>query len=205
MMSGAEDSKMITCARSTRWRNLGRALALAASLSGMAAFAQVVPSATGPGRALWVGAEYSNFDVSFPYQSNQRMMGYGVFVDYYITSHLSVEADARFLTFLSFHGESESNYLAGPKYRSRSFGKIQLYGQGLVGLGKIQFPFSIGDGSYFAVVPGGGINYRLARRWQLRAGYDYELWFNSPNITNVPAHEITPSGFHVGLAFAPLR
>jgi opacity protein-like surface antigen len=204
-MSGAEDSKMITGAKSTCWRNLGRALALAASMSAIAAIAQVVPSGTGPGRALWVGAEYSNFDASFPYQSNQRITGYDVFADYFFTNHLGVEADARFLNFLSFHGESESNYLAGPQYRSRSLGKLQLYGQGLVGLGKIQFPFSVGNGSYFAVVPGGGVNYRLARRWQLRAGYDYERWLNSPNIANAPAHEITPSGFHVGLAFAPLR
>lgn len=72
-------------------------------------------------------------------------------------------------------------------------------------MGKIQFPYSVGNGSCFAVVPSGGVNYRLARRWQLRAGYDYELWLNSPNITNAPAHEITPSGFHAGFAFAPLR
>lgn len=97
------------------------------------------------------------------------------------------------------------NYLVGPQYRSHSFGKLQLYGQGLVGLGKIHFPFSVGDGSYFALVPGGGINYRLARRWQLRAGYDYEFWLNSPNITAAPAHQITPSGFHAGLAFRPSR
>jgi hypothetical protein len=204
-MPVTEESKIIARARQTRWRNLSRALALAAFLSAMAALAQVAPSATRPGRALWVGAEYSNFDSSFPYQANQRITGYGFFADYYFRSHLGVEADARFLTFNSFHGESESNYLAGPQYRSRSFGKLQLYGQGLVGLGKIKFPFSIGNGSYFAVVPGAGVNYRLARRWQLRAGYDYEFWLNSPNITNAPAHEITPSGFHVGLAFAPLR
>jgi hypothetical protein len=146
-----------------------------------------------------------NFDSSFPYQSNQRINGYGVFADYYFRSHLGVEADARFFTFNGFHGESESNFLAGPQYRSRSFGKLQLYGQGLGGLGRIKFPFSVGNGSYIAVVPGGGADYRLARRWQLRAGYDYEFWLNSPNITNAPAHQITPSGFHVGLVFAPLR
>ncbi len=200
-----DDSKMIARARSTRWRNLGWTLALGASLSAIAAYAQVVPSATRPVRALWVGAEYSNFDPSFPYQSNQRIAGYGVFADYLMNSHLGVEAEARFLTFNGFHGETESNYLAGPQYRSRSFGKFRLYGQGLVGLGKIEFPFSVGSGSYFAVVPGAGVHYRLARRWQLRAGYDYELWLNSPNIANAPAHEIAPSGFHVGLAFAPLR
>lgn len=100
-----EDSKPITRAMSTRWRNLGGALALAASLSAVAVFAQVVPSATGPGKAFWVGAEYSNFDASFPYQTNQRLTGYGIFADYFLSSHLGVEAEARFLTSNSYHGE----------------------------------------------------------------------------------------------------
>lgn len=196
---------MITYARSTRWRYLGCAWALTAFLSTMAAFAQVGPSAVGPGSALWVGAEYSNFDSSSPYQANPRIAGYGFFADYFYKNHLGVEADARFLTFNSYHGESESNYMAGPQFRFRSFGKFQVYGQSLVGLGKITFPFSVGDASYFAVAPGGGVYYRLDRHWKLRAGYDYELWLNSPNIVNAPTHEITPSGFHVGLAFAPWR
>ncbi len=195
----------IAGARSTRWRNLGLAMALAAVFPAVAAFAQAAPSATGPTRGFWVGAEYANFNASFPYQSNHRLTGYGVFADYFFGKHLGVEANARFLSFQSYHGESESNYLAGPQYRSRNFGKFQLYAEGLVGLGKIQFPFSIGSGSYFAVVPSGGAYYRLARRWQLRAGYDYEFWLNSPNVTNAPAHELTPSGFHAGVAFSPLR
>lgn len=204
-MSFTEYFMTITRVRSTHWRNLGMAVALAALSSAIHVFAQAVPSATGPARGLWVGAEYSNFDASFPYQSNQRLTGYGVFADYFFPGHMGIEADARFLSFLGYHGESESNYLAGPQYRSRNFGKFQLYGQGLIGLGRIQFPFSIGSGSYFAVTPGGGFYYRLARRWQLRAGYGYEFWLNSPDVTNAPAHEITPNGFHAGIAFSPLR
>ncbi len=195
----------IAISRSTRWRNLSLAMALATAFPAVASFAQATPSATGPDRSLWVGAEYVNVDASFPYQSNQRLTGYGVFANYFFRNHLGVEADARFLSFLSYHGESESNYLAGPQYRSRNFGKFQLYAVGLVGLGNIQFPFSIGNGSYIAVAPGGGAYYRVAGRWQLRIGYDYEFWLNSPNVTNAPAHEITPSGFHAGLAFNPLR
>lgn len=168
-------------------------------------FAQATPSASGPARGFWVGAEYANFNASFPYQSNQRLTGYGVFADYFFRNHFGVEADARFLSFLGYHGESESNYLTGPQYRSRTFGKFQLYGQGLAGLGKIQFPFAIGSGSYFAVVPGAGAYCRIAPRWQLRAGYDYEFWLNSPNVTNTPAHNVMPNGVYIGLGFAPLR
>jgi opacity protein-like surface antigen len=51
------------------------------------------------------------------------------------------------------------------------------------------------------LAPGAGANYRLSRRWALRGEYEYQLWPNSPNIASQPAHEITPSGFHIGIAF----
>ena len=175
-----------------------------ALLAGLAQ-AQVVPSATGARQRLWVGGEYSNIHASFPYGSSQRLWGFGGFADYHLTGHIGVEAEARFLRFDSFHGETEDNYLAGPQYRIRRFGKLETYAQCLFGIGRIQYPFQIGNGSYLAVAPGAGASYHVGSRWSLRAEYEYQLWPDSPNITGVPAHEITPSGFHVGLAFAPLR
>jgi opacity protein-like surface antigen len=65
----------------------------------------------------------------------------------------------------------------------------------------IQYPFAIGSGNYLVLAPGAGANYRLSRRWALRGEYEYQLWPNSPNIASQPAHEITPSGFHIGIAF----
>ena len=74
-----------------------------------------------------------------------------------------------------------------------------------MGLGKIQYPFSIGSGTYLALAPGGGLNYRLSRRFSLRAEYEYQMWPGSPNFTNEPAHELTPNGFHAGIAYRLLR
>jgi opacity protein-like surface antigen len=179
--------------------------ALALVLLAGLAQAQVAPSATGPSHSLWVGAEYSNVHASFPYGSDQRLWGFGVFAGYGVASHFSVEAEARFLRFNSFYGETEDNYLAGPRYTIGTFGKLQPYAQFLVGLGKIQYPFDIGNGSYLALAPGAGVNYRMGRRWSLRAEYEYQLWPGSPNITNEPAHEITPSGFHAGIVYRLVR
>jgi opacity protein-like surface antigen len=179
--------------------------AVAAVLLAVAARAQVVPSATGPGRSLWAGGEYSNIQAGFPYQSNQRLWGVAAFADYHFVPHVALEGEARFLRFNSFYGETEDNYLAGPRYEIRSFGKLEPFVQCLAGIGKIQFPFQIGTGSYLAVAPGAGVNYRLSRRWTVRGEYEYQFWLNSPNISGEPAHQITPSGFHVGIAFRVFR
>jgi len=186
------------------WKIFGF-LAVLASLLAASAMAQVVPSAAGPGRSLWAGAEYSNINASFPYNSNQRLWGIGGFADYHVTTHIGVEGEDRFLRFNSFYGETEDNYLAGPRYMVRTFGKFQPYAQCLAGLGKIQYPFQIGNASYFAVAPGAGVNYRLSRRFTLRGEYEYQFWLNSPGFANEPAHQLTPNGFHIGLAYRIFR
>jgi opacity protein-like surface antigen len=170
-----------------------------------AAQAQVVPSAYGPRHSLWVGGEYSNMKASFPYQTGQRLWGIGAFADLNVTGHLGVEAEARFLRFNSFYGETEDNYLAGPRYVFGKFGKFQPCAKFLVGIGKIQYPFTIGSGAYLALAPGGGVSYRFSPRWAIRGEYEYQFWPDSPGFTNEPAHQLTPNGFNVGIAFRPFR
>ena len=103
---------------------------LAVGLLAVSVQAQVVPSAM-VRHALWVGGEYSNFNASFPYQSNQRLWGIGGFADYRLTDHIGVVAEARFLRFNSFYGESEDNYLGGARYLVKRFGKLQPYARAL--------------------------------------------------------------------------
>lgn len=186
-------------------RSICRLTALAAILTTIAAHAQVVPSATGPHHGLWLGAEYSNIDAGFPFENNQRLWGIGGFADYHVTSHIDIQAELRFLRFNSFYGETEDNYLAGPRYVVGRFGKLEPFAQCLAGIGKIQYPFKIGSGSYLAVAPGAGADYRISRRWSLTGEYEYQFWPSSPGIAGQPAHMIAPSGFHGGIAFRLLR
>jgi len=178
---------------------------LAAGLAANTSWAQSAPSARRTGHALWVGGEYSNISAGFPYQSGQRLWGAGVFADYHLTSHIGLEGEARFLRFNNFYGETEDNYLGGVRYMARDFGRFQPYAQVLVGDGKIQYPFGIGSGDYFALAPAAGTNYRLSRRFSLRAEYEYQIWPGSPNIAGEPDHRITPQGVHVGVAFRLFR
>jgi opacity protein-like surface antigen len=186
-------------------RSICGIIGLAASLLAVAAHGQVVPSATSSTHVLWVGGEYSYIHASFPYGSNQRLWGIGALADYHLSNHIGLEAEARFLRFNSFYGEAEDNYLAGPRYFIGRFGRIQPFAQFLTGIGKIQYPFQIGSGTYTALAPGAGVNYRFGRRCELRGEYEYQLWPGSPNFVNEPSHQIQPSGLHIGLAYRLLR
>lgn len=152
-------------------------------------------------RALWAGGEYENYYASFPYQSGQRLTGAGAFLDYHLPARIGLEGEVGLLRWNSYHGESEASYLAGPRYTAGQWGKFQFYGQCLAGYGHMHYPYKIGNEQYFALAPGGGVNYRFAERWTLRAQYEYQLWFGSPGYTNEPSHQLKPNGLRVGLVF----
>ena len=171
----------------------------------VSARAQVAPSAYRATQSIWVGAQYSNINASFPYQSGQRLYGVGVFADFKWNGRLGLEGDARLMHFGGFADSTESSYLAGPKVYFLSRGRFQPYGKFLLGEGKIHYPFQIGNASYFALAPGAGSNYRLSRRWMLCAEYEYQIWHDSPGYANEPKHELTPNGFHVGVAYRVFR
>jgi opacity protein-like surface antigen len=188
-----------------QYRSIAMSTLLSAVMLHMPLHAQVAPSAFRNPHPLWVGAEYSNINASFPYQSNQRLAGVGIFADYKLSWPVGVEADARFLHWGGYEGSTESSYLIGPKAYFLSKGRFRPYAKVLFGVGKIHYPFQIGDANYFALAPGAGTGYRLSSRWMLRAEYEYQMWPNSPGYPNEPKHPLSPNGFHVGVAYRVFR
>ena len=176
---------------------LSAAACLATSLAG----AQAVYAGFQPTHSIWVGAECSWFSASFPYQSGQRVEGCGGFANLRWTSHIDIEGNVRWLPWNDYPQTSERTLLAGPRYIFRRFGKFEPYGKFLVGDGTIHYPYKIGTDSYFALAPGGGVNYRLSRRLTVRAEYEYQIWLNSPGFTNEPKHALHPNGLNVGFAY----
>ena len=171
-------------------------------LAGVLAHAQAVPSAYQYAGALSAGVDYSNYHASFPYASGSRLTGIGAFADWnFAGGHIGVEGAARFLRWGGFYDTSESSYLVGPRYLFPRWHRLQPYGKALVGLGRIQYPFQIGNASYFAVAPGGGVNYRLNYRWTVRADYEFQWWLDSPGYANEPKHGLTPNGLNIGVAY----
>jgi opacity protein-like surface antigen len=188
-----------------RLRCIAMLITLSTAFLLVSAEAQVAPSAYRTTQSLWVGAEYSDISASFPYRSGQRLEGVGVFADFNLDRHFGLEGDARFLRFGGFEDSKESSYLVGPKAFFFAWGRFRPYGKLLVGEGKIHYPFAIGDASYLALAPGAGTDYRLSHRWKLRVEYEYQMWHDSPGYANEPKHELTPNGFHVGVAYRVFR
>jgi opacity protein-like surface antigen len=168
---------------------------------GSSAPAQSVPSGFQSRSSLWVGAGFSNFAASFPYGSSQRMAGYGAMIDFHWLPVLDIEGEGRWLSYGGYQGTTESSYLAGPKYRFRRFHQAQPYAEFLLGEGHIHYPYAIGDASYFAFAPGGGITYPFSGRWAVRAGYEYQFWHDSPGFANEPNHALAPNGFQIGIMY----
>jgi opacity protein-like surface antigen len=148
-----------------------------------------------------VGAEYANLQAGFPNGSNLRLSGVGVFGNFNWNHTYGMEAHARFLNFNSWNGETEQDYLAGPRYTFLHRNKLRPFAAFNVGLVKIQYPFSMGTGTSFAMAPGGGVEYRLSHKWSIRGNYEYQILLNSPDFTNEPKFGIKPNGGLVGISY----
>jgi opacity protein-like surface antigen len=208
------------------WRlSLCLALLAGAAFCTRSLRAQAVYSGYQANHAIWAGGECSVFSSSFPYQGGsgsnpiepviasprpaasfpgqgvQGIYGCGAFANLRWTYHWDIEGSARWLSFNGYQGTTERTLLIGPRYIIHRFGKFEPYGKFLVGNGSIHYPYSIGTGSYFALAPGGGVNFRLSRRLTVRAEYEYQIWLNSPGFTNEPNHQLHPNGINVGVAY----
>ena len=84
----------------------------------------------------------------------------------------------------------ENTYLIGPRIAPYTFRKFTPYGKVLVGFGNGSFL----TGRRFAVTYGGGVDYRLTRRFTLRAfDFEYQQWQVTPTLH--------PYGGSVGLSY----
>jgi len=176
-------------------------LALAANLRPASAWSQASYAGRQDVRSIWAGGECSWFSASFPYQSGQHISGCGAFANVRFTYHLDVEGNARWLAFGGYAGTTERSLLIGPRYIVHRYGKFEPYGKFLIGQGEIQYPYGIGSGSYFALAPGDGVNYRASRRLTVRAEYEYQFWLDSPGFGLKPQHALHPNGINVGVAY----
>jgi hypothetical protein len=170
-------------------------------LAVVSAHAQVVPSATSRTFSVSAGAfgsmaqpDYG--DQGFAQTSPNRLFGPGAFVDVHFSRWVQVEAEGRWLRFNQFYlrglppGNGESTYLIGPRIPIVTFHRISPYGKFLVGLGNGPFL----NGNTFVLAYGGGVDYRLTRRFTLRAiDFEYQRWSVTPTLY--------PYGGSVGISY----
>jgi hypothetical protein len=182
---------------------LRKLIVAALLLSPASIFAQVASATRGGELGLSAGAEYSNFKPDWGFS---RLQGITIFADadHIFLNKLGIEGEARWLNFNKPDGQTESNYLGGPRYRLLRYHGLSLYGKFLFGAGLITYPGQIGTGSYFAYVPGGTAEYRLTHRLSVRGDYEYQFWPSAPGLVFTypqPSNGLTPNGFSVGASY----
>ena len=165
--------------------------------------AQVAPTAYDRHLNLWAGMEYSNFQPD--YSPSDRLSGLGFYLDWSVNNHVAIEGEMRFLHFNGTAGETQDHYLIGPKLAWQHWDKLKPYAKILVGLGRNNFPYDIGYGKYFALAPGGGVDYELSRKWAVRADYEYQFWPAAPAVPGQNNNGMNPNGFSVGIAYRVLH
>lgn len=179
-------------------------------------------SATGGTGSIWAGAEMSAFNPDYgctgtsPFKCGNGglLLGPGVLFDFNPTAKWGVEGEARWLHWRGLGGETESNYLVGPRYRVFQHRRFDGWAKVLLGGGWITTPYypQAGSlqGSYFATAIGGTADYRLTRRISLRGDYEYQFWpsfagppsYNSSTGALIPHNSgLTPNGFSVGVMY----
>ncbi len=162
--------------------------------------AQVVPAATGRTFHLSAGGMASAFqpDISQPYYANipivgtspNRLYGVGTYVDAHFSRWLQIEAEGRWLHFNEYLGINQNSYLIGPRIAPYTFHKFTPYGKALAGWGSGSFL----TGRCLAIAYGGGVDYRLTRRFTARGDFEYQRWHVTPD-------NLYPYGASVGLSY----
>lgn len=156
--------------------------------------AQAIESADARGLRINVGGMVSGFQ---PDEGNNDLLGLGAYTDVRFTHWIQVEGEARWLRFNQYFGEHQDTYLVGPRVPIKEFGRAQVYGKVLIGMGKMTFPNDYGYGTFTALAYGGTLDYRLSRKLTLRAvDFEFQQW---PKWLN--NQSLYPYGVSVGMAY----
>jgi len=149
----------------------------------LSASAQVVPSATGRRPSLSAGglalaAQPGYAGGTTAEASPYRLFGVGGFVDYRMSRWLQLEGEGRWQRWNQYLGISESTYAVGLREPIKTFGRITPYGKAMIGFGSGSF--LTGHAAIYAL--GGGADYRLNKRFSVRADFEYQRWRVTPTL-----------------------
>jgi hypothetical protein len=156
---------------------------------------QVVPSASAHQPTLTAGGFGSMFQPDYAgngiaQTSPNRLYGIGGYVDVKLSRWVGAEAEGRWLPFNEYLGINENTYLIGPKVPIHTYKGLTPYGKFLIGLGSGSFL----NGHSTVLAYGGGVDYRLNKKFTLRAfDFEYQQWLLTPTLY--------PYGGSVGIGY----
>jgi hypothetical protein len=147
-------------------------LALAFCLAGMAQ-AQAVPAGDKGALVIWAGASGSGYYVQY---GERKMVGVTAFVDADTRRRLGIEAEGQWVEFRQSADVHIETYSIGARYHF-NVGRFQPYVKGLAGFGDFNFPYNLATGRFLVATAGGGIDYKLSRKIEIRAvDCEYQNW-----------------------------
>ncbi|HKN21813.1 MAG TPA: outer membrane beta-barrel protein [Terracidiphilus sp.] len=181
------------------------------SVALVSAHGQVVPSATERVFSVRVGGLASAFQPDYTNEGSaitgpQRLYGIGAYVDARFTRWIQPELEMRWGRFNEWTcngecaGVDENTYSVGDRVPIKTFHKFTPYGKILVGLGNASWL----SGNAFVVTYGGGVDYRLNRKFTIRcADFEYQEWpVSSPNpLGGTTSFTIWPYGLSAGMSY----
>lgn len=140
---------------------------------GHRASAQAAESGDAAHYLIWGGAGASGYTLNY---GDRKMLGITGWVDADTVRRFGVEAEGRWLEYHQVANVHVETYLIGGRYHF-DVGRFQPYAKFLVGAGEFNFPYNYATGGFLVVAPGAGLDYRLSRRWSVRAvDFEYQDW-----------------------------
>jgi opacity protein-like surface antigen len=170
--------------------------------------AQVVPSATRGQLSLTVGGlgsvyqpDYAGFGVAET--APNRLYGIGAFADMRFSRWVQIEAEGRWQRFNEFEGISQDNYMIGPRLPIHHFRFLRAtpYGKVLGGISRMNFEDKDGWGNYASLAYGGGVDFKLTKRFTARGDFEYQQWLRWPNIAGIKNSPLFPYGASAGIGY----
>jgi hypothetical protein len=154
--------------------------------------AQALTTSSGGGSYIRMGGGAAAMQADY---GHRLLTGGLAFADSNITPRVGLEYEARFMRWHKSEQVTETSYLAGLRIAA-SDRHWRPYGKALIGLGHIQYPFRYATGSYFAIAPGGGLDWEPGGRWAVRVlDVEYQQW------THFTYGSMHPYGISSGVSF----
>jgi hypothetical protein len=166
------------------------------------AFGQAAPDATRAGD-LQVGG---TFTFGYPDYSPQNGFGGGAYATFDFKPNYGAEIAFHELSINTHSPAKEISYEIGPRYH-RTYGRYNPYVKALGGRGSFSYnpDFLEASGasgksdSYWMLTGGGGLDYQLTYRFNIRLEMEYQRWFT--NSTGDLSHGLTPIIYQAGFAY----
>ena len=174
------------------------------SILGLASLLFLIPSMHGQAvetarknGLIEAGAGVTFLDNDYSTRHNAGITGWADY-DFLHYFHVTVGVDVQvnFLGIISPDDIGENSYLAGPRFSHRFHDRYDLFGKVLLGRGTISNQF-YHTSSSFNIVPayGGGLDYHVARKYNIRAEVVEQKW------PNFEPHTLSPITASIGVLY----